>query len=263
MGKKIEKNDEQFERHMHDGHRGRLLDTVASGGLYHLSSVQILEFILFYIIPRGDVNPIAHRLLAKYGYLSAVIDAPVEDVAKVKGMGITSAKKLHALLDIFDVYNVDKINNVASISNFGAFLEGIEMLLRSKNEECFYVFGVSPTGKINNGRLFTKGDAAKVTFEMTDITSYVATYKVKSLIFAHNHPGGSCLPSHHDVETNAKLERFLGLCGVQLYDSLIVGKDGIFSCAAGAIRQRFEKEMCKVDNLKDYQQQMQQKPKAE
>jgi len=44
---------------MHDGHRGRLLQTVNKAGLQDLSDIQKLEFILFYIIPRGDVNPLA------------------------------------------------------------------------------------------------------------------------------------------------------------------------------------------------------------
>ena len=256
MSKKIEKDEAHFEKHMHDGHRGRLLATVNETGLFYLSQVQILEFILFYIFPRGDVNPIAHRLLAKFNCISAVMEAPFEALVKVKGMGEASAKKLQSLLSIFDIYNIDKINSSASVANFVIFLDNIEMLLRNKNEECCYIFAVMPNGNINYGRLFSKGDAGKVDFEVTEISSYISTYKVKSLIFVHNHPGGSCFPSLHDMETNERLKHFLKFCGVHLYDSIIIGKNGIFSCETNSIRREFGRKPCKLDNLTDYQKVM-------
>ena len=55
------------EAHMHAGHRNRLLNTIYAVGIENVSDVQAMEFILFYIFPRGDVNPLAHRLLYEFG----------------------------------------------------------------------------------------------------------------------------------------------------------------------------------------------------
>ena len=250
MAGKIKKEtNEHFEKHMHDGHRARLLESADDDGIYHFSTVQVLEFILCYIIPRGDVNPIAHRLLEKFRNLSSVMEASIGELVKVKGMGETSAKKLRAFLNVFDIYNVDKINNCASIENFSAFLEGIEMLLRSKNEEHCYIFGVTASGNISHGRLFSRGNASIVNFDLAEITNYVSKYKVKSLIFVHNHPDGSCIPSQIDRDTNNRLNEFLHLCGASLYDSIIVGKDGIYSAMADSVRTTFEKKVYLAENL--------------
>ena len=83
---------------IHDGHRKRLIDTVNKAGLDTLSEVQALEYILFFIFPRGDVNPLAHRLLDRFGDIATVLDAPIEDLVMVEGMGETSAKKMHSSL---------------------------------------------------------------------------------------------------------------------------------------------------------------------
>lgn len=237
--KEDKKSEEYFEKHMHDGHRLRLLSTVSEVGLDHLSDIQVLEYILFYIFPRGDVNPLAHRLLARFGSVFNVLEASVHDLKQVKGMGETSAKKLNALMSVYDYYALDKINKACSIDNFNEFIDGIEALLRFKNNELCYIFGIGPSGAICHGRLFSRGDVSAVNFEVSDLASYIATYKVKMIIFVHNHPGGSCFPSSNDNESLIRLKKFLALCGVQLYDSFIIGKNGIFSCIANAIRRHF------------------------
>ena len=46
---------------------------------------QLLELLLTYAIPRRDVNPLAHRLIERYGSLAAVLKA---DVAELKNAGL-------------------------------------------------------------------------------------------------------------------------------------------------------------------------------
>lgn len=238
--KAIDKNSEEyFEKHMHDGHRQRLLSTVFEGGLEKLSDIQILEFALFYIFPRGDVNPLAHRLLAKFKTFHGVLDASIQDLADVRGMGMTSAKKLSALMSIFEYYTFDKMNNSCTIDNFDKLLVCIEKLLRYQTQEKCYMFGIGQNGRIGYGRLFGRGDISSVQFAVADLATYLSTYKIKFVIFAHNHPKGNCFPSVQDNATAERLNSFLGLFGVQLYDSLIVGEDGIYSCIGKGVRRHF------------------------
>ena len=231
--------DVDFEKHMHAGHRGRVLKAVNAGGLDHFSEIQILEYILFFIFPRGDVNPLAHRLLQRFGRLCYVLDASVQDLMRVKGMGETSAMKLHSLLAISDCYNLDKLNATASLEALGDMIDGVEILLRNKNEELCYIFGVSPSGKICNSRIFAHGDISNVKFDVNEIHSYISSFKVNGVFFAHNHPHGSCIPSEQDLKTFEQLRNYLAYSGCKLYDSLIVGKDGVFSCARKSIRRNF------------------------
>ena len=107
------------EKNIHSGHRERLLETVCNVGLQGLSKIQIMEFILFYIFPRGDVNPLAHRLLDKFKNISFVLDASVEDLMAVRGMGRTSARKLRSLVEIFNVYTSSKASRKGGLNTFG------------------------------------------------------------------------------------------------------------------------------------------------
>ena len=76
---------------IHDGHREKMRKRFLSGGLEHFADHEALELLLFYAIPRRDVNPIAHELMNRYGSLSAVLAAPVEDLQKVDGIGESAA----------------------------------------------------------------------------------------------------------------------------------------------------------------------------
>ena len=72
---------------IHDGHREKMRRRFLQGGLDNFADHEALELLLFYAIPRRDTNPIAHALMERYGSLSAVLSAPVEDLQKVEGIG--------------------------------------------------------------------------------------------------------------------------------------------------------------------------------
>ena len=67
---------------IHKDHRQRVRERYLKEGLDGFSEVQVLELLLFYVIPRQDTNPIAHRLIDRFGSLHQVLEAPVEELEK-------------------------------------------------------------------------------------------------------------------------------------------------------------------------------------
>ena len=65
----------EAEPHYH-GHRQRLRARFREAGAGALSDYELLELLLFRALPRGDVKPLAKRLLAKFGSFAEVIAAP-------------------------------------------------------------------------------------------------------------------------------------------------------------------------------------------
>lgn len=220
------------EKTMHDGHRKRLTATVHKVGLDGLSDVQALEYILFYIFPRGDVNPLAHRLLSRFNNVPTVLEASVEDLMQVKGMGESSAQKLQSLLEIFYYYTQVKVCDGDNMKTMGDFYDYLEQLLRYRDEEELFIFGVDNMGEIVKGRRFTRGNAMTVELDMKEIALYISTHKVQAVFVVHNHPTGSAKESGMDRETFEKLKLAFKFQGCSLIDSIIVGKDGIYSMAS-------------------------------
>ena len=76
---------------MAEGHRERLKRRFLNEGLRNFEDYQALELLLFYVIPRKDTSPIARTLIQRFGSFSAVLEAPLEELKKVEGMGESSA----------------------------------------------------------------------------------------------------------------------------------------------------------------------------
>ena len=76
---------------IHDGHRDKMRRRFLETGLAGFADHEALELLLFYAIPRRDTNALAHQLLNRYGSLEAVLAAPVEDLQKMEGVGVSAA----------------------------------------------------------------------------------------------------------------------------------------------------------------------------
>ena len=77
---------------VHEGHRQRMRRQLKTSGMDSLSDVQVLEVLLYYAIPRADTNPIAHRLLERFGSLSGVLEAAPDELLKIDCMGDDAAQ---------------------------------------------------------------------------------------------------------------------------------------------------------------------------
>lgn len=71
------------EKISHEGHRERLLNLVYNVGLENVSEVQAVEYFLTYVFPRGDVNPLAHTLLNRFGNFANIVDADYNELIKL------------------------------------------------------------------------------------------------------------------------------------------------------------------------------------
>ena len=93
----------------HDGHRQRLRERFMAEGLDNFTQEQVLELLLFYGIPRIDTNEIAHDLIAHFGSLSQVLDAPVKELMKVPGIGESAAVLLHLISETSRYYQINRM----------------------------------------------------------------------------------------------------------------------------------------------------------
>ena len=98
------------DKNLHNGHRQRLKDRFLTDGLRSFNEINKLELLLFYAIPRRDTNPIAHRLLDRFGSLSAVLEAEPALLTEVDGISEHSA----LLIKLVAALAYDYINSARS-----------------------------------------------------------------------------------------------------------------------------------------------------
>src|SRR5690606_27154513 len=74
------------EPHYH-GHRQRLRDRFLKSGLDGFADYEVIELLLTLAIPRSDVKEPAKDLITRFGNLRGILDAPIEELRAVPGIG--------------------------------------------------------------------------------------------------------------------------------------------------------------------------------
>lgn len=227
------------EKNMHEGHRLRLLNLVTKAGIDNVSEVQALEFVLTYIFPRCDTNPIAHRLLDKFGSFDKVLDAEEIELIDVPGVGERAAKYIHMIPEIFHLYTISKISKKESLSDFNKIYDFCEELLRMKTVEELYIVGLNAKFELNGYRRLAKGSLNMVGINPDEITKFLISSKPMFAFLTHNHPGGEATASKQDIAATENLSELLKVNNVGLVDHYVVGSDGIYSIHDRKKRREF------------------------
>ena len=106
------------------GHRERARQRFLRVGEEALDEYELLELILFLAIPRQDTKALAKELLAKFGSYSAVLSAPPERLAEVKGISAsvaTNLKIIQAAAQRFARHRVDR--DLPILSSWSALID--------------------------------------------------------------------------------------------------------------------------------------------
>jgi len=213
---------------IHDGHREKMRRRFLGGGLDHFADHEALELLLFYAIPRRDTNPIAHELMNRYGSLSAVLSAPVEDLQKVDGIGENAAILLKLVPHIChkarlaDAERQDVVLNTSARA--GSYL--LEHFAGEKNE-VIYQLCLDRKGKALSCKRLGEGNIGSAALDIRRMVENAILSSASAVILAHNHPSGIALPSPEDYAATDRAKAALSTIGVVLSDHIIVA-DGTF-----------------------------------
>lgn len=218
-----------MDKHDHYGHRQRLRDRVKNEGLEHFEDYQVLEYALSFVIPYKDTNPIAHKLINRFGSLGAVLEADENDIKEIEGMGEVSAQFLTSIIKIYNFYEKEKINNVFELKNSEESYLYLKKFLEGKLLEEIYLICLTPKNKIVSIDRVAQGSAGEAQVTLRKITDIVSRNKVNNVILGHNHPKGNSQPSFEDDKFTKALVATLALNESYLLDHIIIGESDYYS----------------------------------
>ena len=212
---------------IHDGHREKMRQRFLKSGLDAFADHEALELLLYYAIPRRDTNPIAHALMERYGSLSAVLAAPVEDLKKVEGVGESAAILLKLAPQLYrkaKMSDAEQETILSSVERVGAYL--LERFAGEKNE-VVYQLCLDREGKLLVCKKLGEGGVTSADLDIRRLVENALLTGASSVVLAHNHPSGVALPSRDDYAATDRAKTALAVVGVALTDHIIVA-DGDF-----------------------------------
>ncbi len=223
-------SDHTTKKNVHEKHRKRVRENVLKNGFKQLEDHQLLELLLFYSLPRGDTNELAHELINEFDKsLSAVFNATPTELMRVKGVGENSAIQLAAISELCDrIIKATPPKRKIFKSN-----EEIISLVKKQfvnvTTEKLLIICFDSAMRVKNIDFIAEGDSGRLTSELKNIVSKILEHDPVSVIIAHNHPQGSALPSGADIDATATLSVLLRKLDIALSDHIIVNPNSYYS----------------------------------
>lgn len=214
---------------VHEGHRSRKKEQFRAHGLDAFADHEVLELLLYYAVPRQDTNPIAHRLMEKFGSLEGVFSADRAALEEVEGIGENASTLLSLMLPLMRRIRASSGANETILSDAeqaGAYFLD---LFFGQREEKLYEACLDAKGRLLTCRLVAEGDSESVSLNMRKIVENALKCGASSVLLAHNHPSGVALPSPADNAATLSAFDALRTVGVELADHIIVADDDFVS----------------------------------
>lgn len=200
-------------------------------GLDGFSDHNILELLLFYTIPQGDTNVTAHNLIDAFGSLQGVLDAPLEELCKVKGVGQYTATFLTLLPELCRKYMTGKTPTDVSLSDPDAVKKFVNSLFIGETTECVYLLSFSANGQKIGCNKVSLGTLSTVQLDRRTLLETAFRSNATHVILAHNHPDGIAAPSSEDVASTRDIANTFAGVNIHLADHIIVAGNDCFSMA--------------------------------
>lgn len=228
-------------QNVHENHRKRLYQTITSAGFDNVNDYIALEFILTYVIPRKDTNPTAHKLLDKFGTIDAVLDANIEDLIKVDGLGLQGARMLTMLPKVLKRYEVAKKKNQKEFKTNDDLINFARNYMKGKNVEELFAAFFDQNNKYIATKLVSEGGVTNVRAEKREILHIILSQKnATGVAFMHCHMNSNCAPSANDKAATRELQGLLESVGMKFVDNLIVARGRVYSFTQAKIFEEGE-----------------------
>ncbi len=233
---------EGISTQIHADHRQRVRERFQKSGLDDFSEVQVLEMLLFYSISRKDTNPIAHALLERFGSLSQVLEAPVEELVRVEGVGENSAVFLSLVTQVGRYYLVNRAQQNSVLSTIEKCGEYLVPYFYGRRNETVFLLCLDAKCKVLCCRMLGEGSVNSAGVPIRRIVETALSVNATTVILAHNHPSGLALPSAEDVQTTRRVAAALNTVDIHLADHIVVADDDYVSMVQSGYR--FDDCMC-------------------
>ena len=210
----------------HAGHRERLRRRALMDGAEALRPHELLELLLFYAIPRRDVNALAHELDKRFGGVCGVLAADEAALAKTPGVGARAAHWLKCVGALCDAYAHLRAEDRPLLGNLRAFREFARKYRAYAGGESAWQFCLTYEGRLLLARPIASGTAWAEPEALRAAVGDVIASHAHGVLLAQFLDVDRPRPDEYDLENTRAYAQTLKRREVPLLDHLLVGSEG-------------------------------------
>jgi DNA repair protein RadC len=213
------------EEHYH-GHRERLRNRFRENGDTALAGYELLELLLFRLIPRRDTKPIAKALIERFGSLAGVFGAPTSLLREVTGVGEAVALDLKLISTVAHRTLKSELRGKQVLSSWSSVIQYCQAAMAHETREQFRILFLDKRNALIADEVQGLGTVDHTPVYPREVVKRALELSATALILVHNHPSGDPTPSRADIDMTKMIIDTAKPLGITVHDHIIVGKDG-------------------------------------
>ena len=199
-------------------------------GAEALSAQEILAVILGRGIAGESVMVTAQRLLSQFGSLKGIADASLEELSKVRGIGLAKAAQIRAAFELasrLEGYQDSGKRETAKTPEDVVAL--VRSRLKGKKKEYFLALLLDTRNRLIRVAEISVGTLDSSIVHPREVFKEAVAASAASVIFAHNHPSGDPEASEDDLNLTKRLAEAGEIMGIDVLDHVIIGEEKYLS----------------------------------
>jgi DNA repair protein RadC len=208
------------------GHRQRLKQRFVRGGPEAMPDYELLELLLFSVIPRRDTKPLAKLLLEQFGSFAEVINASPERLKEVKGVGDAAVLQLKMVRAAALRLMQGGIMQRPVLASWSTVLDYCRAAMGFEAREQFRILFLDRKNRLIADEVQQQGTVDHTPVYVREVVKRALELSASAIILVHNHPSGDPAPSRADIDMTRQIVDAARPLGIAIHDHIIVGRQG-------------------------------------
>lgn len=213
------------QSHFH-GHRERLRNRYRENGDTALADYEMLELLLFRLIPRRDTKPIAKALIERFGTMGGVMGAPTALLQEVNGIGEAVALDLKLIASVAQRMLKSEIKGKQVLASWSSVIDYCHSAMAYEQREQFRILFLDKRNVLIADEVQGRGTIDHTPVYPREVIKRALELSATAIILVHNHPSGDPTPSRADIDMTKMIIDTAKPLGITVHDHIIIGKDG-------------------------------------
>lgn len=187
-----------------------------------LSDAELLAIFLRVGVKGKSAVDLGRELIARFGSLTGLFAAPVEEFGKVHGMGAAKFAQLQAVIEMARRALREEMRERDLLSSPAAVRDWLRLKIGSLPYEVFMVILLDAQNRLIHAQELFRGTLDQTSVYPREVVKLALAHNAAATVFAHNHPSGCAEPSRADELLTGSLKQALALVDVRVLDHFIV-----------------------------------------
>lgn len=192
-------------------------------GASHLSHAELLAILINTGRKGYSSLDIANELLKSIVNLKELKHLSINDLNKIKGVGLYKALTLKAAFELGERMHSGSVDDKIQINSPKDVADFMMGKMEHLTQEKFIALFLNSKNIIIKQKTIFMGTLNSAIVHPREIYSEAVKCASNAIIVLHNHPSGDTTPSLEDIKTTDRLRECGDILGIQLLDHVIIG----------------------------------------